>query len=1049
MVTLTLWIVLSLIFTSIVWRAAAPTTANRTETIGKITLPGLFILAFLIRIVLATGYSGFTGDIGCFSSWADRMVKLGPSGFYADDFFADYPPLYLYCLWLIGGIRNLLSLQTYSPAHLILLKLPSILSDLGIGYIIYRTASKRVSPRSALGLAAIFLFQPVVILNSCIWGQVDAILTLLLLIICASLEKGMFLPAFLAYGAGVLFKPQMLVFTPILILAVINRVQGNRGKNPLRALIRPAVYMLITIVLMLAVSLPFGLTDVLSQYLDTVSSYPYASVNAYNFWAGIGLNWYPQETTILGIPCTVFGSIAIICAAIFSLFIGIKMKRSRGRFSFMGAFLIITVFTFSVRMHERYLYPVMALLLFSYPGLASGQLRAQNGSVPDLTAEYTLPFTLRLLYPIVFMAFICCHFYNTAHVFYFYSPGNYTSADPVIILTGLGTTLCAVLFYIMTARILKGGEKAVPATAKRPGILSLASGQPASPALEIPAKKTKMTGLDLILLALIMIVYSFFALHDLGDTHAPETYEDIISGAPVSLTFPDSHPVTSMAYYIGPEHDRVFNVSCASSADSADPVETTDADITFENVFTWTVIDLPAQSRSVSLTLTDGTARIFELVFLDENGSKVLPVNSEDHPALFDEESGYPDAITFRSRMYFDEIYHARCAYEFIEGMRSYENTHPPLGKAFISLGVRICGMNPFGWRIAGVIFGIMMLPMLYLFAKKLTGDTPLSALSCFIFAFDFMHFTQTRIATIDTFVVFFIICMYYFLYLYLSQDLATARIASLMIALALCGISMGLGVSCKWTGVYAGLGMGILFLLHLKRAYDLDTSGAVKKKTGTIIPFCVVFFIPVPAVIYLLSYIPFRDGLQSGLLTRALNNQFDMLSYHSNLKATHHYASPFYEWPFIIRPIRYYTGIVSGTVREGISALGSPPVWWTGIPAFLYMIVLYIRKKDRRALFLIIGYLSQYLPWFAVTRTTFIYHYFPSVVFVVLMIGYGFLNLKAVMNKKVYYTIIALYAASVFGLFLLFYPVLSGQPVELSYVKSFLRWFKNWTFVD
>ena len=77
--------------------------------------------------------------------------------------------------------------------------------------------------------------------------------------------------------------------------------------------------------------------------------------------------------------------------------------------------------------------------------------------------------------------------------------------------------------------------------------------------------------------------------------------------------------------------------------------------------------------------------------------------------------------------MYFDEIYHARTAYEFLHGLPTYENTHPPLGKILISVGIAIFGMNPFGWRIMGTLFGIAMLPFLYLLWKKMTGNTPSS----------------------------------------------------------------------------------------------------------------------------------------------------------------------------------------------------------------------------------------------------------------------------------------------------------------------------------
>ena len=47
-------------------------------------------------------------------------------------------------------------------------------------------------------------------------------------------------------------------------------------------------------------------------------------------------------------------------------------------------------------------------------------------------------------------------------------------------------------------------------------------------------------------------------------------------------------------------------------------------------------------------------------------------------------------------------------------------------------------------------------------------------------------------------------------------------------------------------------------------------------------------------------------------------------------------------------RPIWYYSGIVTDTVHEGISAFGNPLVWWAGIPAFLFMLYLGIKKKDK-----------------------------------------------------------------------------------------------------
>ena len=63
-------------------------------------------------------------------------------------------------------------------------------------------------------------------------------------------------------------------------------------------------------------------------------------------------------------------------------------------------------------------------------------------------------------------------------------------------------------------------------------------------------------------------------------------------------------------------------------------------------------------------------------------------------------------------------------------------------------------------------------------------------------------------------------------------------------------------------------------------------------------------------------------------------------------------------------------------------------------------------------------------------------------------MIGYTLRNLKDSMSKNGYIAILSVYALLVFALFLLFYPVLAGQPVEVSFVTKYLRWFKEWFFV-
>ncbi|MBE3102056.1 MAG: hypothetical protein IMZ47_07295, partial [Firmicutes bacterium] len=66
-------------------------------------------LALVIRLVLAPLIEGFSSDIGIFRFWSQEAAK-NLTGMYEGDFFLDYPPFYLYFLYLIGNIANLLGL---------------------------------------------------------------------------------------------------------------------------------------------------------------------------------------------------------------------------------------------------------------------------------------------------------------------------------------------------------------------------------------------------------------------------------------------------------------------------------------------------------------------------------------------------------------------------------------------------------------------------------------------------------------------------------------------------------------------------------------------------------------------------------------------------------------------------------------------------------------------------------------------------------------------------------------------------------------------------
>jgi dolichyl-phosphate-mannose--protein O-mannosyl transferase len=84
---------------------------------------------------------------------------------------------------------------------------------------------------------------------------------------------------------------------------------------------------------------------------------------------------------------------------------------------------------------------------------------------------------------------------------------------------------------------------------------------------------------------------------------------------------------------------------------------------------------------------------------------------------------------------------------------------------------------------------------------------------------------------------------------------------------------------------------------------------------------------------------------------------------------------------------------------KAAFACFNNPVVAWTGLLSVVILAVQTVRRRCGKALFLLVGYLSQLLPWFAIGRITFAYHYFPSTLFLVLAISYA---MNDMMERKV-----------------------------------------------
>lgn len=1042
----------------------------------------VLFLALGLRIILACKCRGFLTDVGCFYSWANRVFEGGFANFYAEDVFTDYPPGYMYVLYVVGALLHAFQSEYLSASCLLIVKLPAILCDLALGVTIYGLATKKCSEKKAAILAAFYLFNPTVCQNSVVWGQVDSVFVLSVVLMCVLLQKKKTIPAYFVYVIGVLLKPQTLVFTPLLLLGIYENV-FSQGFD-LKKTIKNFVGGLAAIGSMFLVCIPFGIDKILDLYVETLDSYPFVSVNAYNFWALLGKNWASQEDKFFGMmQYKHFGTLIIVVLCVLAGIIFLKLKEREERYWVTGAFIITTMFLFSVRMHERYLYPVMIFLLLAYV------------------------VNRNLIYMMIYIGMSIFHYLNVWHILNYYDPSNYDSGALSIRAISLGTVLVAAGFYWLIIGLIKNKfvamEEEIDLFEKNPegpkeSIWVRYFGPVAPMKVDQGLKFTKM---DVVYMVAITLFYGLFAFHNLGDTEVPHSEYHTQENENIMLNIPAGEKVAYIDCYSG--HEAETNFALWKWRDDAEEWEFKQ-DIKFNDVYKWNQVTLDVPMDGYICLMADKERDICELVLRNEQKQVILPNNYSDFEAFFDEQNLYPDEISFMQGTYFDEIYYTITAYQMLNGLPTYEWTHPPFGKILMALGARIFGATPFGFRFMGTLLGCLMLPFMYLLGRNITKSREIGAFAAFIFAFDFMHFTQTRITTIDVFVTFFIILMYLFMEEYTRHNFNTEDLKATWKPLGACGIAFGFGIASKWTGFYAGAGLAVLFFATCFRRYrearylynskDLSTKDLkkankkeksknnkietkIEAKIETQIKekdfwsskegitfrnnffktclFCVVFFIIIPATIYTMCYIPFRnDDTTMGLFARMIKNQSDMYYYHSGLEATHPYSSSWYDWPFMGRPILYYSGDLGNGIVRGISAFGNPLVWWMGVPAVIYGLYLMIRKQDRIAGVLCMGYLATYLPWTLVSRCTFIYHYFPSVPFLALLITYGIKVIldkprkKQLFGKYTKPIIFIAYALAVFGLFILFYPVISGALVEREYVRETLKWFDRWVLV-
>ncbi len=998
----------------------------------------LLAAALVLRSVLSIVFFGHPTDINCFMAWAYNLAQDGGfSNFYTSGMFADYPPGYMYVLWLLGRLGRAFGMTYGTAGYALLIKMPGIVADLLAAYFVYRIAKRAGESREThepragrlpLVLAGFVAFNPLMAFISGGWGQIDQILTLLLLAVLWLFLEDRLILAGLVYGVAIVTKPQALMAGPLLAVAYFCHIK-DRGF--VKGLIRTVAAVLLACAAIFALSLPFrnGQQPLwfLEKILGTATSYPYASIEAFNLMALLGGNWKGIDTVFLGLTYGMWGSIFIAISVVFAAILYIYgRKREKHALTLSCAWLIAALFTLGQYMHERYLFPALLLLLVAFVRYRDKRLVG------------------------AFLAMTCSALFNAMMAFVIVSNQD---ARGIIydVITAAGSLLnigaFAYLTYVSCDIVFMRVKR--PAFAERKLAREIPEGLP-----DPVDPKLRYTRRDRLYVIALTLVYGVVALLNLGTTVAPESYWIGASGDSVTITIGSKTHIKDIRVY-GGLYTGTIEIAAGDGKT-----------LTYEedngDMFRWKSIGGDMTASTLTLRVTLGQVWFNEIALFDDDGNYIPATASSGAEALFDEPEEVPAHSSYMYGMYFDELYHARTAYEHLHGIKPYENSHPPLGKVFIMLGIAVFGMNPLGWRVVGALFGIAMVPILYAFGKRLFKNSEYALLVSVLFAFDFMHYAQTRIATIDVYGVFFIILMFYYMYQYYVMNFHADGINKTLRPLALAGLFFGLGAASKWICIYAGGGLAVLLFTSLYRRYqeylrfrdseDEPLRRAVApfwRNAVTTLLWCVVFFIAVPVMIYLLSYLPYVLSEAPYDLKGIWGVQKFMFNYHSTLTATHPYQSPWWQWPLIVRPMWYY---VNYDVPEGsigtISALGNPAVWWICCVVSAMVLIKLIRGKLRPNaswFVLFVALLAEFVPWVLVTRCTFIYHYFASVPFIIL-ISALLLRHKEEENPA-WAKAKWIWMGAAVLLFALFYPALTGVVVPRGYVRL-LEWLPSWTFM-
>jgi len=344
----------------------------------------IIYLSLFLRLILLF-ISSSHPDIGNHLDWGQKLWQYGPKKFYEQIFWAvswpNQPPASILLFGLIYKIYSLAfsfftsinQSMSLFPSKIIpiletnlytwLMKLPFILSDILIGFFIYKIIKILKNSKIAFWGMTIWLFNPATIYNSTIWGQTDPLINLFIIISVYFFIQKKYFGWMFFYLTSLYFKLSLLIYLPIYFVISLSLIKQNKD-----IFLHLSKALILWLFLLFLQNLPFIMdgknfyqwiiyiykTKVFDRQGDMLSG------NAFNLWTvlySIDLS-LAKDHLFYFIKTSTLSYLLVSNCYLFSLIYAYKTKKIISPL-FLVSFFIFLFFT---NIHERYLYPVFPLM---------------------------------------------------------------------------------------------------------------------------------------------------------------------------------------------------------------------------------------------------------------------------------------------------------------------------------------------------------------------------------------------------------------------------------------------------------------------------------------------------------------------------------------------------------------------------------------------------------------------------------------------------------------------------------------------------------------